>query len=115
MVVVGRWRVVEMDLWDREAVELLGPAFFEFGADGTGSFRFIAVEGWMEGREACRDGRPAVEFAWRGSDGGDPARGRGWAKLCEDGSLVGRVYFYLGDDSAFRSLREDDAARRALP
>ena len=57
-----------MDLWDREAVELLGPAFFEFGPDGRGSFRFIPVEGWMDGREACHDGRPAVEFTWRGSD-----------------------------------------------
>jgi hypothetical protein len=42
---VGRWRIVEMDLWDRKAIELLGPGYIEFRKDGTGSFRFIAVEG----------------------------------------------------------------------
>jgi hypothetical protein len=50
MNLVGRWRIIEMDLWDREAIELLGPGYIEFGKDGMGSFRFIAVEGWSVGR-----------------------------------------------------------------
>ena len=25
----GRWRITEMDLWDQEAIDLLGPAFIE--------------------------------------------------------------------------------------
>jgi hypothetical protein len=37
---VGSWRIVEMELWDSDAIELLGPAFIELKADGTGSFRF---------------------------------------------------------------------------
>jgi hypothetical protein len=45
---VGRWRIIEMDLWDRDAIELVGPGFLEFKPDGTGSFGFIAVEGWMD-------------------------------------------------------------------
>jgi hypothetical protein len=47
---VGRWRMVEMDLWDRDAIDLLGPAFIEFRPDSTGSFRFIAVEGYLDCR-----------------------------------------------------------------
>lgn len=31
---VGRWRIVEMEMWDQEAVELLGPGFIEFTDDG---------------------------------------------------------------------------------
>ena len=39
---IGRWQIVEMDLWDRDAIDVLGPAFVETGADGTGSFRFVS-------------------------------------------------------------------------
>ena len=79
--VTGRWRIVEMDLWDRDAIDLLGPAFIEIGADGAGSFRFIAVEGDIDGRHVERDGHPAVEFSWVGVDDNDDASGRGWAFL----------------------------------
>jgi hypothetical protein len=32
--------------------------------------------------------------------------GRGWAVLEEDGSLRGRIFFHLGDDSGFTAARE---------
>jgi hypothetical protein len=41
--IAGRWRITEMELWDREATDLVGPAFIEFGEDETGNFGFIAV------------------------------------------------------------------------
>jgi hypothetical protein len=41
-----------MDLRDRDALDLLGPAFIEFRRDMTGQFGFIAVERWMDCREA---------------------------------------------------------------
>lgn len=107
MSLAGRWRIVEMDLWDREAIDLIGPAFIEFGKDRTGRFRFIAVEGCMDCRDAERDGRPGVEFTWDGSDECDSANGRGWAALEEDGSLRGRIFFHLGDDSGFRAVRRE--------
>ena len=47
--VTGRWQIVEMDRGDRDAIDLLGPAFVEIGADGLGTFRFIAVEGVIDG------------------------------------------------------------------
>ena len=46
----GKWRIDESDLWDRDALDLVGPASFEFLPDGTGSFRFIARGGWTAGR-----------------------------------------------------------------
>ncbi len=82
MDLVGRWRILEMD---RDAIELLGPGFFEFSRNGTGRFRSIAVEGWM-------DRRPVETGPWPGrgvhlgrirrvrsrkrSRHRDPARGR---------------------------------------
>jgi len=106
MVVAGKWQIAEMDLWDREALDLVGPAFIEFHRDLTGSFRFIAVEGWMDCREAPHNESPGVEFTWEGSDDDDRACGRGWAALEEDGSLIGHIYFHLGDDSGFRGVKE---------
>jgi hypothetical protein len=112
MSLTGAWRIVEMDLWDPEAIDLLGPGFIQFGADRSGQFRFIAVQGWMDCHHGQRDGRPCVEFTWEGDDDGDPASGRGWAAPDKDDSLRGHIYFHLGDDSGFRAVRR---SRQAVP
>lgn len=108
MSVLGRWRIVDMELWDTEDLDLVGPAFIEFAADETGRFAFIAVEGWMDCREARRDGHAGVEFSWEGNDECDPVTGRGWAVLGNDDTLSGRIYFHRGDDSRFRAARLQD-------
>jgi len=72
--IAGRWRITEMEPWDQEATDLVEPAFIEFGeADETGNFGFIAVRGWMDCRDAPRDGYPGVDFSWEGSDDCGPA------------------------------------------
>jgi hypothetical protein len=101
--VSGKWRIFEMDLWDRDALDLVGDAFIDFGPDGTGCFGFIAVTGWMDCRRAEIGGRPGVEFTWDGADEGDQVSGRGWAALEDDRTLRGHIYFHLGDDSGFRA------------
>jgi hypothetical protein len=106
--VVGR--IEEMDLWDRAAMDLVQPAFIEFGRDRAGSVGFIAVEGWLDCRRAQIDSRPGVEFSWQGFDDNDPASGHGWAVLEKDGSLRGRIFFHQGDDSGFRAVRQEGPA-----
>jgi len=103
---VGSWRIVEMDLWDRDAVELLGPAFIEFRADGTGSFRFIAVEGNLDCSYDQSPRGARVEFTWEGDDDGSHVLGRGCAEVEPNGSLNGCIFFHLGDDSGFRAVAE---------
>ncbi|MGH2734542.1 MAG: hypothetical protein ACRDKZ_03095 [Actinomycetota bacterium] len=104
MTLLGKWRITEMDLWDRDAIDLVVPAFIQFASDQSGQFRFIAVEGWMDCHHRRREGRPTVEFTWDGSDDCDPASGRGWATLQVDGSLRGRIFFHHGDDSGFTAV-----------
>lgn len=99
----GRWRIVLMDLWDRDAIDLVQPGFVEFTADGRGRFGFVAVRGEMDCRSGDSDGRPGVEFSWTGDDEGDPVSGRGRAVLVDDTTLVGHLYFHMGDDSGFRA------------
>lgn len=106
MSVAGRWRIVETDLWDLEALDLVAPAFIEFVKGGRGSLGFIAVEGSVEWRPAQRDGRGGAEFTWVGFDECDPVSGLGWVALQEDGSLRGYIYFHHGDDSGFSATRE---------
>jgi hypothetical protein len=112
MNISGKWRITEMDAWDREAIELVGPGFIEIHGRG-GQFHFIAVDGWMDCRHGLRSGRPYVDFTWEGNDECDPARGRGWAKLLKDGSLTGHIYFHQGDDSGFKAIlfQEGEAPR----
>ncbi len=101
----GAWRITEMELWDREAIDLLGPGYFRFDLDGTGECQFIAVRGGLDCRYGERDGQPLVEFSWQGDDDGTEVCGRGWAVIEVDGRLNGRIFFHDGDDSSFVASR----------
>jgi len=94
-----------MDLWDQDAIELVGPGIVELNADGTGMMRFIAVEAWLDHRPAERDGKPAIEFSWDGNDEGTQVSGRGWIALAHEDSIDGHIWFHMGDDSGFSAVR----------
>jgi hypothetical protein len=96
----GRWRIAEMDLWDDEAIDLLGPAFLEIKG-GQGEICFIAVTGSLDVRYDTRNGAPIAEFSWEGADEDEPSSGRGWLVPGTAGRLVGHIYFHNGDDSGF--------------
>ena len=105
-IFLGTWRIVDMELWDQEAFDDVGPAHITIDKDGFGRFRFVAVEGRMDCRFVERDGKPAVEFSWLGCDDRDDTSGRGWAVV--DGDLmVGRIFIHCADDSAFTARRHD--------
>jgi len=96
----GKWRIAEMDVWDNEAIDLLGPAFIAFKGR-EGEMRFIALTAWLDVRYDARNGGPVAEFSWEGDDEGDQRSGRGWVALGTAGRLVGHVYIHRGDDSGF--------------
>ena len=100
---LGKWRIVETELWDRDALDTMVPAHVTFGTHG-GRFEMICVVGDMD----CRFEGPRVAFSWTGNDEMDAASGRGWGKIGNDGKLRGRIYFHQGDDPSF-------VARRAKP
>ena len=101
----GRWRITAMDLWDQDAVDLVGPGTVELRVDGTGTMHFIAVEAWLDHRPADRDGRPAIEFSRAGDDEGTAVSGRGWIALAGTDEIVGHIWFHMGDDSGFSAAR----------
>lgn len=71
----GRWRLVEMDTWDNDFLDV---------------------------RYGARDGAACAEFSWQGFDENDPACGRGWVTLGTAGRLVGHFFIHNGDDSRLR-------------
>ena len=93
-----------MDLWSRDAIDLVGPAFVKVNSDGTGSFRFIAVEGYLDCRRAEPGDGPIVEFTWDSNDEADHASGRGWIPTRRGRSLHGHIFIDAGFDSSFSAV-----------
>lgn len=108
----GRWRIVEMDSWGREDIDLIEPGFIEFPKGQQGEFGFIAVHGWMDCRWVGNKGRPGVEFSWEGNDEGDAVGGRGWAAMVDAQTIKGRIQFRGGEGSGFQAKRYDRFAQR---
>jgi hypothetical protein len=98
---LGKRRIVEMELWDTEFADMLEPARITFEAEGAGEFVFGAVRGDLD----CRYGPDAVRFTWEGFDEMDPAFGAGSARLAPDGSLTGEIRFHRGDESTLKARR----------
>ena len=92
----GKWRVVEIPDYD---MALLG-AYILFGKNG-GEFAFDCLTGAIPG--VCKG--DAVEFTWEGNDEMEPASGRGWAELKDDGSPEGEICLDNGDDISFIARR----------
>jgi hypothetical protein len=42
--IIGRWRIIEADLWDRDYLDLVEPAFISFDRDGHEELGFGAVK-----------------------------------------------------------------------
>ena len=62
---IGRWRIVEADLWDRAHLNLCGPATLTITTQG-GDIAFGALEAGLEVEYA----RDSIGFRWQGSDEG---------------------------------------------
>jgi hypothetical protein len=80
---IGRWRITGADLWDRNYIDLCGPAILIIAADGHGEITFGALQAGLDLEYA----RTAVFFEWVGFDEMDEVCGSGSAELQDDGSL----------------------------
>ncbi len=64
--VFGRWRIIEMEQWDQEYVDELGPGFLKLERAGTGSLQFGVVQAGVDYRMEERTGNPVLEFSFEG-------------------------------------------------
>jgi hypothetical protein len=103
--IIGHWRITQMDMWDQDFVDAEVEGYVRLDDGGSGEFQFGYVHGWIDHDLTERDGRPAAEWSWEGNDEMDPASGRGWAALQDDGTIKGKLSFHHGDKSGFVAIR----------
>ena len=99
--VLGRWRLVESDIWDGDYLNLVGPATIAFEADGHGEFAFGCIQASMD----LEYGRTIVFFRYIGCDEGDEVTGSGSAEINDDGTLEIELSFDNGDDATLKARR----------
>jgi hypothetical protein len=99
---VGRWWIVEADLWDRDYLDLVKPAYLQIALAGWAAFAFRCVTAGGE----LEYSRTIVFFRWSGFDEGDEVSGNGSAKLQDDGTIEIELSFDNGDDAIPTSRRE---------
>lgn len=61
---IGRWRIIKADLWDRDHLDLCGPATIIIKANGTGEINFGAMTASLDIAYSRKD----IGFSWNGSD-----------------------------------------------
>ena len=60
----GRWRIVEMDVWDKDFLDLVETAHLTFKGAADGEIAFGALKGFLDVRYGTRDGSASAEFSW---------------------------------------------------
>ena len=106
---LGKWKITEMEQWDREYIDLVVPGYIEFEGDENGSFQLGTVKGWIDYRIERFDDVDMIAFSWEGMSDTDPGCGRGWAMIVGNSDeLYGRIYIHCSDDSDFRAKRMYD-------
>ena len=102
-VYIGKWRIREMEQWDKEYIDMMVPGHLTIEKDGTGLLQFGAVEVGVDCRLEIINGAERLDFSFEGSEEGDQVCGRGWAQVTGR-NMKGRICFHLGDDSAFTAV-----------
>lgn len=101
--IIGKWRIVSSDLWDRDFLDLVEPAYILFSPQGGSEFVFGAVTGTMD----CSFGENTVFFTWIGSDEMDEVSGSGEAEMDDNGTLTVDLNRHLGDDAVLVAKNGD--------
>lgn len=97
----GKWRIIAMELWGRDFIDLLGPGYVAFDDQGNGEFCFGAVTATLD----CSYAKASIHFTWDGFDEMDEVCGDGYAELQDDGSVTGEISYHNGDESSFTAAR----------
>ncbi|MEE8430826.1 MAG: hypothetical protein V3S16_06230 [Candidatus Desulfatibia sp.] len=65
---IEKWRIVEMEHWDKDYIDLVVPGYIRFDKDGLGEFQFGVVYGSMDYRIENYSKFERIEFSWEGQD-----------------------------------------------
>ena len=105
-LLVGTWKLVEVDDWDEDEIDKFEPAMFEIRKGGDGSFNFLALNAVMDWDTDEPGDYGRIEFSWMGHDDGTEVFGRGWA-AADGAELLGEIMIFKGDRHRFRAADHD--------
>lgn len=94
-----KWKIIEMEQWDQEYIDLVESGYFRFDDDGIGEFVFGTVSGFMDCRFSNGNDANRVEYSWEGTSEMETACGRGWFESENNNQIRGRLFIHNGDDS----------------
>ena len=99
---IGRWRIIGADLWDRRHLDLVEPATMVTGTDGHGEIAFGALQAGLE----LGYSQSIVHFTWTGHEEMDEALGDGHAELLDDGTIEITFAYHNGDEVILSAKRQ---------
>lgn len=99
--IIGRWRIVAADRWDRSYLDMVEPAMITIRTDGHGEIAFGAMQASLD----LEYNRSMVFVTWAGFDEMDEVTGPGSAELLEDGRLEIEFACHLGDETVLKAER----------
>ena len=105
---IGHWRIIEADLWDRSYLNLDGPATLTIDAQGDGEIAFGALQASLE----IGFSPSMVFFTWAGADDMTQVTGEGSAELMQDGSLEITFACHDGDEAVLKAQRMPPSTAR---
>jgi hypothetical protein len=99
---IGRWRIVEADIWDRDYLDLCGPAMITITDHGHGEIAFGALQAGLD----LEYSRSSIGFTWEGFDEMDEVSGDGSAELLDDGTIEIEFAYRSGDEAVLKAKRD---------
>ena len=96
---IGKWRIVEADMWDRRHLDLVEPAHMTIRSDGHGEIVFGALQAGLD----IAYGTAVIFFTWAGFEEMDEVNGSGSAEMQDDGSVEIEFAYHLGDEATLKA------------
>ena len=98
---IGDWRIVEADLWDRDYLDIVQPAYMTIEDRGHDRFAFGCVQGNLDSEYSSR----TIFFTWQGNDEMDEVWGDGSAELEDDGFLDIELRFHHSGEANLKAQK----------
>lgn len=96
---IGHWRIVEADLWDRDYLDLVEPAAISIEPNGYGEIAFGAMQATLD----LSYSQSTISFTWSGFDEMDEVSGDGHAELIDDGAIEIVFAYHNGDEAILKA------------
>ncbi len=100
-LLIGKWRIMEADLWDSDYLDLVEPAYVIFHKNDQGEIGLDALQAGLDLEYA----RKLVFFTRAGFEEMDEVNGSGSAKLNDDGTISIEFAYHLGDEAKLKARR----------